>query len=91
MPPVVHIPRVTKREALCIGDALGVDFSVVDLKEFTEGVNVELEHIATIQALFPNADRATILKGAAMIALDHLTEINDYYVRLLRMESEAKR
>lgn len=88
--PVVAIPPVDKRQAMRLGQVLGVDFRAVSLDEFTAGVNVELEHIATIQALFPRADRLDVLRGAAMIALDHLTEIPDYYTRLLRMEREAK-
>jgi len=89
MTVVVAIAPVTRDQALRLGRELGVDFRAVSIDEFTAGVNVELEHIATIQALFPRADSEAVLRGAAMIALDHLTEIPDYYVRLRKMEREA--
>lgn len=45
--------------------------------ELAKGIKVEMEH---------TDDEAT----AKAIAKDHLTEIPDYYTRLLKMEAEAK-
>jgi len=49
----------------------------VDPKELEMGTEVEYEHT-------PNTDMAQD------IALDHLTEVDDYYTRLEKMEEEAK-
>lgn len=48
----------------------------VDPHELKLGMEVEMEH---------TVDR----KVAKQIALDHLTEIPDYYTRLLKMEEDA--
>jgi len=50
----------------------------VDEHELMMGIKVEYEH-------------TTNRKIAAKIALDHLTEIDDYYTRLEKMEEQAKR
>jgi len=49
----------------------------VDQKQLEMGIKVEYEHTT-------NEDIAT------RIALDHLSEIPDYYARLIKMEKEAK-
>ena len=48
----------------------------IDKKQLTMGIKVEMEH----------TDNPLI---ARRIALDHLTEISDYYDRLNKMEKEA--
>jgi hypothetical protein len=50
----------------------------VDPKELEMGILVEMEHTT-------NRDIAT------KIALDHLSEIKDYYTRLKKMEEKAKK
>ena len=69
--------RIKQKFARRIGNKLGIDWSVVSLKEFTKGVNVETEH-------------KDVTKGNAIatgkIALAHLREIPDYYTRLEVME-----
>ena len=58
-----------------------------DLNEFTMGINVELEHGTKFsKANVTNND--PILTGK--IALAHLYEFPDYYVRLQKLEDEAK-
>ena len=69
--------RIKQKFARRIGNKLGIDWSVVRLKEFTKGVNVEREH-------------KDVTKGNPLttgkIALAHLREIPDYYTRLEVME-----
>lgn len=50
----------------------------VDKKEFELGMKIEMEH-------------TTNKRMARKIALDHLTEIPDYYTRLVKMEKEAEK
>ena len=78
----------TIEEASKIAKDLKIDFSKekFDLKQFTVGVNVELEH----GSKFPNTNVTNndpILTGK--IALAHLMEFPDYYTRLKKLESEA--
>lgn len=74
---------LTKKDAKRIGDKLNINWNEVNIKEFTKGINVELEH--------GNKDKETnvtnndpILTGK--IALAHLKELPDYYSRLDKIE-----
>lgn len=64
---------VSLDEAQQLGDAIGVDFSVVDLEQFRIGIAVEREH-------------TDVVKGdpekVAQIAYEHLLEVPDYYTKL---------
>jgi hypothetical protein len=68
---------ISKQQAKEIGDRLNVNWDKVNLDEFTQGINVEMEHV-------------DITKGnliiTAKIALVHLKELPDYYTRLNKME-----
>ena len=76
----------TLEEARQIGEQIGVDFSEVDLREFSAGLSVELEHGARDpQTNVTNDD----LYLTGKIALAHLKEFADYYTRLDKMEKEA--
>jgi len=79
----------TSNEAKQIGDALGVDWTQVDLGEFRKGLEVELEH----GSQFGDTTNVTgdDFIETARIALAHLFEIPDYYTRLNKMEAEAFR
>lgn len=77
---------ISERKARKIGELLGVDWSCIDLEELRRGMEVELEH--------GRRDPATDVTGddlllTGKIALAHLNEFPDYYVRLARMEEEA--
>ncbi|MCF0149088.1 MAG: hypothetical protein HUJ77_11905 [Clostridium sp.] len=79
----------TKAEASKIAKELGIDFSKekFTLNDFTAGLNVELEH-GTRSLLTNVTNDNPIITGK--IALAHLNEIPDYYVRLRKLESDAK-
>lgn len=79
----------TKVEASKIAKKLGIYFSKekFTLDDFTKGINVELEH-GTKSLLTNVTNDEPIMTGK--IALAHLNEIPDYYVRLSKLESEAK-
>ena len=73
---------------LLAGCREGIDFTKekFDLKQFTKGINVELEH----GTKFKNANVTNndpILTGK--IAYAHLLEFPDYYTRLEQLEKEA--
>ncbi len=80
----------TAEEARRIGEQIGVDWSSApfDLEEFRAGMDVELEH--GVHDLSTNVtDDDAVVTGK--IALAHLNEFPDYYVRLEKMEEEAER
>jgi len=60
-----------------VGKHKDVDDSKFDPEELKKGILIEREH----------TDSAAIAKE---ISKDHLSEIKDYYTRLLKMEKEAK-
>ena len=79
----------TLEEAEKIAQKLHIDFSKkkFTLNDFFKGINVELEH----GTRFPNTNVTNndpVLTGK--IALAHLYEFPDYYVRLQKLEDEAK-
>lgn len=78
---------VSARKAHKIGEALGVDWSRIDLEELRRGMEVELEHGRRDPATDVTGDDL-VLTGK--IALAHLNEFPDYYARLALMEEEAR-
>ncbi len=75
----------TKEQAKSIGDQLGIDWNIVNLEQFTKGINVESEHgKKDPQTNVTNDD--PILTGK--IAWAHLKESSDYYDRLEEVEEE---
>lgn len=82
-------PGFTLEEAAEIAKELGIDFSKVlfDLEQFRTGLDVELEHGTRDPATNVTSDDP-ILTGK--IALAHLNEFPDYYIRLTKLEEEAK-
>ena len=80
--------RTTSEEAKRVGDAIGVDWTRFDLEQFRAGMDVEFEHGAHDPQTDVTHDDP-LLTGK--IALAHMKEFPDYYVRLERMETEAER
>ena len=80
--------RITTKEAKLIGKQLNIDWHKFDIDQFKMGMKIELEHgIINPLTNVTNDDLLTTGK----IAQAHLTEIPDYYTRLLKMEKEAKK
>ncbi len=77
----------TEDEAKNIGDSIGIDWNKVNLKEFTTGLSVELEHGSDDPETNVINDDYSL---AGKIAWAHLKELPDYYTRLAVMESEGE-
>jgi hypothetical protein len=80
----------TTAEARRVGEQIGIDWAsaAFDVEQFRSGMGVELEH--GLHDLLTNVtDDDPVVTGK--IALAHLNEFPDYYVRLERMEQEARR
>ncbi len=81
-------PGLTLQKAKEIGDEIGVDWDLVDLGEFYQGIKEEMEHGSEYGSVTKvhDDDYAT----AGRIAYAHLIEVVDYYQRLEKLEHEAK-
>jgi Protein of unknown function (DUF5661) len=80
-------PRTTLDEARRVGDEIGVDWDRFDLEQFRTGMDVEYEHGKHDPQTDVTGDDPVI---TGKIALAHMKEFPDYYVRLGRMEREAE-
>lgn len=70
-----------------MGEEFGLTWDKFDAKELADGMNVELEHgLADPATNVTDDDDLVTMK----IALAHLNEFPDYYVRLEKMEDEAE-
>lgn len=77
----------TPEEAKAVGDKLGIDWSKIDLHEFTVGMNVELEH-GTENGITNVTNDDPLITGK--IALAHLNERPDYYKKLLEFDEKPE-
>jgi hypothetical protein len=79
----------TSEEARSLGEQLGIDWtsSPFDVEQFRAGMDVELEHGTRDPETDVTGDDPVL---TAKIALAHLRELPDYYVRLARMEAEGE-
>lgn len=78
--------KFTTEEAKKIGKKLGVSFENFTIEQYCDGMNVELEHGARDPETNVTNDDP-IMTGK--IALAHLKEFPDYYIRLKKLEKEA--
>jgi len=78
----------TLDQAKSIGGQLGISWDTFDLEQFRTGLVVELDH-GTVNPTTNVTDDDPLQTGK--IALAHLTEFPDYYIRLAKMEAAAKR
>ena len=81
--------KFTMKEAKEVGQTIGIDWktSKFDVEQFWIGMHVELEH-GKISPETNVTNNDPIMTGK--IALAHLNEFPDYYVRLEEMEAEAE-
>ncbi|MEQ8174160.1 MAG: DUF5661 family protein [Syntrophomonadaceae bacterium] len=77
----------TVEDAKKYGEMLGIKWDKFDVEQYRQGMDVELEHGAVDPLTnVTNDDPLTTAK----IALAHLNEFPDYYIRLAKMEDEAE-
>ena len=81
---MITTKNVTREQAYQIGEALMVNWNVIDINQFKRGLEVELEH-GSIDAKTDVTHNDMILTGK--IALAHLNELSDYYTRLETIEN----
>ena len=79
--------KTTLEEARRVGDEIGIDWETFDIELFRAGMDVEYEHGSHDPQTDVTHDDPIV---TGKIALAHMKEFPDYYVRLKRMEAEAE-
>jgi hypothetical protein len=79
----VYTPEVAKK----MGDEFGIKWDGFDEIQLADGMNVELEHGTIDTNTNVSSDDPLV---TMKIALAHLNEFPDYYIRLEKMEEEAE-
>jgi len=83
-------PGLTLQKAKQIGDEIGVDWSLVDLGEFIQGIKEEQEHSGILGGDATKVIEKYDYKASGMIAYEHLLERPDYYTKLEELEDEGE-
>ena len=77
----------SKEDAARLGEKFGLKWDKFDAEQLSDGMNVELEHGTQDMLTNVTDDNEEV---TFKIALAHLNEFPDYYVRLKKMEEEAE-
>lgn len=83
---MAKVKEISSELAKKIGEVLGVDWSKFNIQQFKKGMNVELEHGKRYEVTNVTDDDPLF---TGKIALAHLNEFSDYYIRLEKMEEDA--
>jgi hypothetical protein len=75
------------KEARQVGESLGINWNKFDVEQFRRGMQIELEHGRRNKKTNISNDDPVM---TGKIALAHLKEYPDYYVRLAKLEKEAE-
>ncbi len=83
-------PQMTLAMAKSVGDKIGVDWEIVDLGEFLQGMCEEFEHMGILGGQKTKVIGEGDVTSAAMIAYEHILEVPDYYTRLEQLEHDGE-
>lgn len=84
------VPGLTLKRAKEIGDQIGVDWELVDLGEWIQGIKEETEHTGVLGGDATAVIEKGDLVASGRIAYEHILEVPDYYSRLEKMEHEGE-
>lgn len=82
-------PGLTLQKAKEVGDEIGVNWDLVDLGEFIQGIKEEQEHSGILGGTATKVIEKFDYKASGMIAYEHLLERPDYYTKLEELEDEG--
>jgi len=77
-----------KNQAKETGDKIGINWNKIQLAEFTKGLAIEMEHGTRYKDTNITNNN---LEMTGKIAWAHLKEFPDYYTRLEKLETQAKK
>jgi hypothetical protein len=80
---------INKKTALSLAKKVHLNLDVVGLDQWIDGLNTELEHGTKLGESTNITNNNKVI--TAMIALAHLIEDPKYYIRLNKMEEQAKK
>lgn len=86
----IKVPSLTLQRAKEIGDEIGVDWDLVDLGEWIQGIKEECEHTGVLGGEKTAVIEKGDLVASGRIAYEHILEVPDYYSRLEKMEHEGE-
>ena len=81
-------PGLTLAVAKQIGDEIGLDWGIVDLGEFIQGIKEEMEHGSEYGSATQVHDDSYTTSGR--IAYAHLIEVPNYYTLLEELETRGE-
>ena len=82
-------PELTLSLAKKIGDDIGVDWDLVDLGEFIQGIKEEQEHSGILGGKNTKVIEKLDYHASGRIAYEHLLEVPNYYTRLEELEEKG--
>lgn len=82
-------PGLTLQFAKKVGDDIGVDWDLVDLGEFIQGIKEEQEHSGILGGQASKVIEKFDYHSSGKIAYEHLLEVPDYYTGLEKLEDEG--
>ncbi len=83
---IITIMKITDEKIKSVGNKIGIDWTKVNFNQFKKGLTVELEEHGELD---PQTDviHHSLIK-AGKIALAHLKELPDYYIKLKQIEKD---
>jgi len=84
-------PGLTLAKAKQIGDDIGVDWDLVDLGEFLQGIKEEQEHSGILGGENTKVIEKLDYHASGRIAYEHLLEVPNYYTLLEELEDNGDR
>lgn len=82
-------PGLTLKRAKQVGDEIGVDWDLVDLGEFLQGIKEEQEHSGILGGAKSKVIELHDYIGSGKIAYEHLLEVPNYYTMLEELEDKG--
>lgn len=83
-------PGLTLKRAKEIGEEIGVDWELVDLGEFLQGIKEEQEHSGILGGKATKVIDLHDYIGSGKIAYEHLLEVPNYYTMLEELEKKGE-
>jgi len=82
-------PNLDLKMAKKVGDEIGVDWELVDLGEFLQGIKEEQEHSGILGGVNTKVIEKFDYVGSGKIAYEHLLEVPNYYTMLEELEDKG--